>query len=92
MEESLKNWINGGWEKNKVHDSPNRGIRQLEVNNYNFKRMANFKYLGMFINKNACSNKEIKVRLVEINKCYFGLIHLFKSKMLIILQYGYEKL
>jgi len=44
--------------------------------------VANFKYLGVYINENADSHEELKLRLVAANKCYFGLVPLFKSKML----------
>jgi len=52
------------------------------VNNYNFERVANFKYLGVNINENADSHKEIRLRLVAVNKFYFGLVPLFKSKIM----------
>jgi len=59
----------------------NHETRNLEVNNYNFERVANFKYLEANINENADSYGEIGLRLVAENKCYFGLVPLFKSKM-----------
>jgi len=60
----------------------NHEIRHLEVNNYNFERVASFKYLGVNINKNADSHEERRLRLVVAKKCYFGLVPLFKSKLL----------
>ena len=56
--------------------------KTLEVNNYNFERVANFKYLGVNIHVNADSHGEIRLRLVAANKCYFGLVPLFKSKII----------
>jgi hypothetical protein len=60
----------------------NHEARYLEVNNYNFEREASFKYLGVKIIENADSQEEIKLRLVAVSKCYFGLVSLFKIKML----------
>lgn len=45
--------------------------------------MANFKYLGANINENTDSHKEIEIKLGAANKCYFKLILLFESKMLL---------
>lgn len=39
----------------------NRETRKLKVHNYNFEKMANFEYLGVDINENAYSYKEIKL-------------------------------
>lgn len=58
----------------------NRQTRQFELYNYNFERVVNFKYLGVDINKNVDSYEEIK--LVAANKRYFGLIPIFKLKLL----------
>jgi hypothetical protein len=52
------------------------------VNNYNFERVANFKYLEVNINENVDSHEEIRLRLVAANRCYFGLVPLLKSKLL----------
>jgi hypothetical protein len=38
----------------------NHEMRHLKVNNYNFKRVANFKYLGVNINENADSPEKKK--------------------------------
>ncbi|KAL4098105.1 hypothetical protein QTP88_022774 [Uroleucon formosanum] len=60
----------------------NHEIRHMKVNNYNFERVANFKYLGVNINENADSHEEIRLRLIAANKCYFGLVPLLKSKLI----------
>jgi len=36
----------------------NHEIRHLKANNYNFERVANFKYLGVNINENADSHED----------------------------------
>ena len=59
----------------------NQEIRHLEVNNCNFERVANFKYLRVNINENADSNEEIRLRLVVANKCYFGLVPIVRGKI-----------
>lgn len=74
--------VNKGKTKYMVVTRHNRETRHLEMNNFNFERVANFKYLGLNINENADSYQEIRLRLVAANKYYFGLFPLFKSKML----------
>jgi len=74
--------VNEGKTKYMIVMRHNHETRHLEVNNYNFERVANFKYLGVNINENADNHEEIRLRLVAANKCYFGLVPLFKSKML----------
>ncbi|KAL4083607.1 hypothetical protein QTP88_028923 [Uroleucon formosanum] len=54
----------------------------LKVNKYTFERVGNFKYLGADINEDANSHEEVKRRLIAANKCYYGLLPLFKSKLL----------
>lgn len=56
--------------------------RNLEVNNHFFERVTSFKHLGLDINEYADSHEEIRLRLIVANKCYFGLVPLFKSKLL----------
>lgn len=60
----------------------NRQTRPLEVHNYNFEKVVNFKYFGVKINENTDSHEEIKLRLKAAKKCYFGLIPLFNSNIL----------
>ncbi|KAL4119689.1 hypothetical protein QTP88_012478 [Uroleucon formosanum] len=54
----------------------------LKANEYTFERVGNFKYLGADINEDANSHKEVKRRLIAANRCYYGLLPLFKSKLL----------
>lgn len=75
--------INEGKIKYMIDTRRNHETRKLEVHNYNLETVINFKYLGVDINENANSHKEIKLRLVVANKCHFCLIPLFKSKMLL---------
>jgi len=60
----------------------NYRVGHLDIGDYKFERVDNFKYLGMDINKNANSHEEINVRLAAENRCYFGLVPLFKLKIL----------
>jgi len=85
IEESEKIGLIVNKEKTKymIATKHNHETRHLEVNNYNFERVANFKYLGVNIKENADSHEEIRLRLVAANKCYFGLVPLFKSKMVL---------
>jgi len=52
------------------------------VNDYKFERVRNFKYLGADINEDADSHEEVKKRLIATNRCYYGLMQLYKSKLL----------
>uniref|UniRef100_A0A2S2QB36 Reverse transcriptase domain-containing protein n=1 Tax=Sipha flava TaxID=143950 RepID=A0A2S2QB36_9HEMI len=52
----------------------------LDIDDYKFERVDNFKKLGVDINKEANSHNEINIRLAAANRCYFGLVPLFKSK------------
>jgi len=60
--------VNEGKIKYIIVTRHNHETRHLEVNNYNFERVANFKYLGVNINKNADSHEEIRllIRLIRI--------------------------
>jgi len=57
-------------------------VGHLDVGDYKFERVDNFKYLGVDINKDANSHEEINLRLAAANRCYFGLVSLFKSNIL----------
>lgn len=74
--------VNEGKTKYTMVTRRNHQTRKLKVRDYNFERATNFKYLEVDIDENADSHKELKLRLVAANKCYFGLIPLFNSKML----------
>ena len=74
--------INEDKTKYMVVTRNNHRIGHLDIGNYKFERVDNFKYLGVDINKDANSHEEIKLRLTAANRCYFGLVPLFKSKIL----------
>lgn len=61
--------VNEGKTKYMIDTRHNHEKRHLKVNNYNFERIANFKYLGVNINENADSYEEIRLRLVAAKKC-----------------------
>lgn len=50
--------------------------------NLTFERVSNFKYITVDINQQANSHKEINRRMTAVNKCYFALVPLFKSRLL----------
>jgi len=52
----------------------------LEVENYKFKKVHNFKYLGVTINSKNNNHDEIKIRVTAANKCYCGVNSILKSK------------
>jgi len=54
----------------------------LEVENYKFKRVQQFKYLGTLITQQNEIGTEIKARIQAANKCYFGLTKLLKSRVI----------
>lgn len=60
----------------------NRRVGDLDIDDYRFESVDNFKYVGVDINKGANSHNDINIRLAAANRCYFGLIPLFKSKIL----------
>jgi hypothetical protein len=79
-----KNRVTINEEKTKymVITKNNRRVGHLDIDVYKFERVDNFKYLGVDINKDTISHKEINIRLVAANRYYFGLVPLFKSKIL----------
>jgi len=54
----------------------------LEVGAYKFNRVQKFQYLGTLITQNNEIQEEIKARIHAVNRCYFGLNKLFKSRIL----------
>lgn len=60
----------------------NNRVRHLDIDDYRFEAVDNFKYLGGDINKDSNSHNEINIRLAAANRCFFGLVPLFKSKIL----------
>lgn len=76
----------------------------LEVGLYRFKRVREFIYLGSILTQRNEESAETKARLQAGNKCYYGLIKLLKTIMLLknlkvqiyctlirlVIMYGYE--
>lgn len=54
----------------------------ITVKDMLLERVWNFKYLGVDINSQADSRKEIHWKITAGNKCYYSLVQLFKSKIL----------
>jgi hypothetical protein len=50
------------------------------VNNYEFERVGEFKYLGSLITGNNDNNTEIKPRIMAGNKSYYSVLPLLRSK------------
>lgn len=57
-------------------------VADLNVGDYIFQVVNDFKYLGTNINKNYSMHNEIILRISAANKRYFVLVKLFKSKLL----------
>uniref|UniRef100_A0A2S2PC31 Reverse transcriptase domain-containing protein n=1 Tax=Schizaphis graminum TaxID=13262 RepID=A0A2S2PC31_SCHGA len=54
----------------------------LEVENYKFKRVQQFKYLGTLITQQNEIDTEIKARIQAANKCYFGQTKLLRFRVI----------
>ncbi|KAL4091796.1 hypothetical protein QTP88_026430 [Uroleucon formosanum] len=52
----------------------------IEVEEYKFKRVDQFKYLGSIITQDNDIKTEISMRLQSANKCFFGLSKIFRSR------------
>ncbi|VVC44605.1 Reverse transcriptase domain [Cinara cedri] len=52
----------------------------IEVEEYKFKRVDQFKYLGSIITQDNDIKTEISTRLQSANKCFFGLSKIFRSR------------
>ncbi|KAF0757020.1 Reverse transcriptase domain-containing protein, partial [Aphis craccivora] len=60
--------------------SPNTD--HITVDDYSFKKVEVFKYLGVNINSNNDMHEEINDRIACGNRCYYSIIRLLKSKLL----------
>lgn len=56
--------------------------QHIKIHNYIFEKVNNFTYLGAIVNRHNNIQEEINKRILNSNKCYFAMIHLFKSKYL----------
>ena len=74
-EEKTKYMINT---RNKVHF---RNEKDLQVYNYKFERVGEFKYLGSLITENSDNNTDIKARIMAGNRSYYSVLPLLKSKV-----------
>lgn len=54
----------------------------LIVDNYNFERVPEFKYLGSVITESNEVQTEIKERILSANKCYYAFLPLLRSRLL----------
>ena len=57
-------------------------VKYININQYKFERVSSFIYLGSLINDTNDINEEIKRRIQNANKAYFGLLRHFKSRLL----------
>ncbi|KAL4123073.1 hypothetical protein QTP88_015305 [Uroleucon formosanum] len=60
--------------------SPNTD--HITVDDYSFKKVEVFKYLGVNINSNNDMHEEINDRIACGNRCYYSIMRLLKSKLL----------
>jgi hypothetical protein len=56
----------------------------LEIENYKFERILNFKYLSFTINSKYNNPDEIKIRITATNELYYGVTSILKSKQVSI--------
>lgn len=56
--------------------------QNVSINNYNFERVEQFKYLGATVTADNNITEEIKGRVQSANRCVYSLKDLFKSKTL----------
>lgn len=59
-----------------------RDNSDLLVRKYSFQQVEDFKYLDVNINQNNNMHNKIKLRIFTVNKSYYALGKLFKSKLL----------
>lgn len=74
--------INETKTKYMIVSRQNHRTDSLKVNDHTYERVRNFKYLGADINEDANGHEKVKRRHIVANRCYYGLLLLFKSKLL----------
>jgi hypothetical protein len=57
-----------------------RNEKHLQVYNYEFERVGEFKYLGSLITENSYNNADIKAKLMARNRSYYSVLPLLRSK------------
>lgn len=55
--------------------------QNLNIGQYTFEQVDNFKYLGVNINANNNIHNEINLRLMAANRSYFAMNKMFKSRL-----------
>jgi len=55
-------------------------IGHLKIKNYKFKRVENFKYLGVILNEDNNNQVDLQERIKNSNKTYFMPQNFFKNK------------
>jgi len=73
-EENTKYKINT---RNKVRF---KNKKHLQIYNYKFERVGEFKYLGSMITEHRDNNTEIKARITAGNSSYYSVLPLLRSK------------
>lgn len=54
--------------------------QNVTINTYNFEQVEHFKYLGARITANNNKMEKINMRTQSVNRCYFALHRIIKSK------------
>ncbi|KAL4131895.1 hypothetical protein QTP88_009130 [Uroleucon formosanum] len=75
--------VNEGKTKYMVVSRRPPNIDSIVVDNYKFEKVDNFKYLGVNINNKNNMHIEINKRITSGNRCYFSIIKLMSSKLLL---------
>ena len=57
-----------------------RNEKYLQLYNYEFERVGDFKYLGSLITENSDNNTDIKARIMAGNRSYYSVLPLLRSK------------
>lgn len=56
--------------------------QNITIDEYNFEVVQSFKYLGSILNITNDVEEEIKTRIIQGNRCFYALKHLFRSSLL----------
>lgn len=73
---SMGLYVNENKTKYMVMSRTNLNINDLLVNNWKFKAVNNFKYLGSNVNDKNNMHQEINERTTNENRCYYSIIKL----------------
>jgi len=74
--------VNEGKTKYMVVSRSPPNIDFIEVDNYKFEKVDDFKYFGVNINSKNYMHIEINERFKSENRCYFSIIKLLRFKLL----------